>query len=816
MAVSEGTPVGAGLRADDLAHTPPSRDDVAEHGPGAEDSVNVTRMSNRPLPDQSAFDGSFARNSHVRPQEKAACPPTPVRAPPRQAPGGLQLRRFDSLQETKTLLEPGDDGMLLSPEPLAQDTSGAASAAAGGGRPTPGHPSASVQHHQRSDLGASRDSSNSLDDCDVIGLVDGSTDAPGHAGSRDSWLQVGSPHHPDGAACSAAVRCSSRGGGGASSPSAQHGGGAQLRGRAAAAPSLEVGGGGHRRDFVIGDGYGGSSSHGHGGGNPSAGSPAQLDRTLAPGVAMSDDDDSDADAVAADRWDGDMTAAESDVDEGSPAGAEADQRGRNARHHDPASASGSRPGSGRDGVSSLRIRVADAPVSPRSSSMLDQSRSGPAGAPGAAAAPATKRQVSLEGSFFVLRELGRGSFSRVFEVVSKADGERYAVKQSLREMRSRRERAERLREVMISRRLGVHANIVDYLLVWQEDSKLHVQMELCAGGSFVSAVEAEMLRQAVGSPRMGSGSGGRTPTFEEYACTPHASSGGGGFWPAPSPTVACKIAVPESTIWAFIAQVAAGLHHMHEHGFVHLDIKPENVLVTRDGTLKLGDLGVATEYAAAAAASPPAASLSDSTAHNSSLLHASVLHNASGVGVNASFGGRSAAGAEAAEEEEGDSRYMAPELLGPGGRLPPADIFSLGISAFQLAWDIAPPVEGQHWQDLRRGELPPLPGLLADPERRSPALLKLSESPRKGGGANGRPPRAGHPPPPGPPASVQSDTCSPRSLRTAPRLATCSAYPASSAPCRCVGAGLAHTPACPARHLPSSSSSSSRRPRTRS
>ena len=236
VAVSEGTPVGAGLRADDLAHTPPSRDDVAEHGPGAEDSVNVTRMSNRPLPDQSAFDGSFARNSHVRPQEKAACPPTPVRAPPRQAPGGLQLRRFDSLQETKTLLEPGDDGMLLSPEPLAQDTSGAASAAAGGGRPTPGHPSASVQHHQRSDLGASRDSSNSLDDCDVIGLVDGSTDAPGHAGSRDSWLQVGSPHHPDGAACSAAVRCSSRGGGGASSPSAPHGGGGAAEGARRSCP----------------------------------------------------------------------------------------------------------------------------------------------------------------------------------------------------------------------------------------------------------------------------------------------------------------------------------------------------------------------------------------------------------------------------------------------------------------------------------------------------------------------------------------------------------------------------------------------------
>src|SRR5260221_1315476 len=42
-----------------------------------------------------------------------------------------------------------------------------------------------------------------------------------------------------------------------------------------------------------------------------------------------------------------------------------------------------------------------------------------------------------------------------------------------------------------------------------------------------------------------------------------------------------------------LIDMAAALEHVHENGFMHLDFKPENVLVTRNGRVRLVDFDLA-------------------------------------------------------------------------------------------------------------------------------------------------------------------------------------------------------------------------------
>lgn len=63
--------------------------------------------------------------------------------------------------------------------------------------------------------------------------------------------------------------------------------------------------------------------------------------------------------------------------------------------------------------------------------------------------------------------------------------------------------------------------------------------------------------------------------------------------------------MPETDRGRLIAGICEGLAHLHRSGWVHADLKPENVLLGRDGSVKLSDFGLATELTGTHGYAPP-------------------------------------------------------------------------------------------------------------------------------------------------------------------------------------------------------------------
>lgn len=105
--------------------------------------------------------------------------------------------------------------------------------------------------------------------------------------------------------------------------------------------------------------------------------------------------------------------------------------------------------------------------------------------------------------------------------------------------------------------------------------------------------------------------------------------------------------VGEQCSWDYLCDLLLALSHLHSQGFVHLDLKPANVFLTRSGRLKLGDFGLLLELERGAEKE------------------------------------RVMAQAKKYDAQEGDPRYMAPELL-RGEYGSSADIFrSLSVQSMK-------------------------------------------------------------------------------------------------------------------------------------
>lgn len=136
--------------------------------------------------------------------------------------------------------------------------------------------------------------------------------------------------------------------------------------------------------------------------------------------------------------------------------------------------------------------------------------------------------------------------------------------------------------------------------------------------------------------------------------------------------------LPVETVVRYGTQLASALEHAHNHGVVHRDLKPLNVIVTPQGDAKILDFGLARQ--------------GDPAEFDKKTLETLPTDAATGLA--------------------GTFPYMAPEQFEGSGASPSTDIWSLGIVLYELASG-SRPFHGQNLYRLCtsivRDAPPPLP-----------------------------------------------------------------------------------------------------------
>ena len=223
----------------------------------------------------------------------------------------------------------------------------------------------------------------------------------------------------------------------------------------------------------------------------------------------------------------------------------------------------------------------------------------------------THKVSYLDSKYRITESLGRGSFSDVFKVRRNIDDAYFALKCTREAFTGLSDRLRKLYEVAHMWLLTTSPHCVQIVESWEQTGRLYIVMELCENGSLQDIIHF-MSKNDV--------------KFTEYQ------------------------------IWQILRQISLGLENIHRRGIVHLDIKPANIFIDGQGSLKIGDFGLSVRV-----------------------------------------------GSQHDLDMEGDKYYMAPETL-EGLYHKPADVFSLGLLALELATDVELPSQGTSWQNLRHGD----------------------------------------------------------------------------------------------------------------
>jgi serine/threonine protein kinase len=153
--------------------------------------------------------------------------------------------------------------------------------------------------------------------------------------------------------------------------------------------------------------------------------------------------------------------------------------------------------------------------------------------------------VDLESRYEIIEVLGRGGMGEVLKAKDKRLSRMVAIKRMLGEVAQSKQAARRFLTEAQSVAQAKHVNIVDIYEMERSEEGPYIVMEYVEGGSLGDWLQGGALEL--------------------------------------------------SEAVDVIAQVCDGLQKAHDAGIVHRDIKPDNILMTLDGTPKLGDFGLARQ-----------------------------------------------------------------------------------------------------------------------------------------------------------------------------------------------------------------------------
>ena len=237
--------------------------------------------------------------------------------------------------------------------------------------------------------------------------------------------------------------------------------------------------------------------------------------------------------------------------------------------------------------------------------------------------------------------LGRGSYGKAVLVRSVSDPRQQFVLKLVKLHRLSIEAATAARaEAQILSKLS-HANIIQYIESFETQGRLVIVMSYADAGDLQSRIDQA---QEAGQ---------------------HLS---------------------ENEILGVLIQVALGLKYCHDVGVLHRDLKPQNVFLTQDGVVKLGDFGVARE-----------------------LDHTAAV----------------------AQTAIGTPYFISPEIASGECYGRPADIWALGVTLYTMM-ALKPPFSGSNLAALvariLRGIYAPLPAMYS-PELKELCKAMLAQSP---------------------------------------------------------------------------------------